>query len=542
MRLRGRGAWVWRAAAVSVAVVCAVAPTGMSNAVGGPAAKAAVNDWAAWTHDIRGSRFADGETKITPQNVGGLTLKWAFAYPKLAFKTAKSQPAVVGGIVYFGSPDGKFYALDAKTGAMKWSFNLNTVDPGVGDTAVRNGPTVQNGKVIFGDQRAYMYALDQTSGALLWWTRLDNHPYALFTGSPTYWKGKIYVGVSSLENGQGVSYPCCTFRGQLAALDADTGAVVWRYYTVPPATAVGTWPSGATMYAPSGASVWATPAIDPASGTVFVGTGNNYTGVGPGYNESVGDHNTLLAFDAATGQVRWKKLLVPNDVYRATCSSLGTPDYCPGLTNGSALDWDLSAAPNVFQVDGRTVVGLGGKEGVYRVFDARTGAPVWERRLGIPLPQGGNGGIQWGASFDRSRLYVATYQADPGTLFALDPASGATLWSTPAPADGCTTGGVAPYADMCKPGFTPAVTSSPGIVFEGSMDGKFRAFSAATGQVLWEYDTIRTFTGVNGLLGTGGALSGNSGAVVSDGMVFVQSGYIPFYPTDKGYVLLAFGR
>jgi polyvinyl alcohol dehydrogenase (cytochrome) len=79
-------------------------------------------------------------------------------------------------------------------------------------------------------------------------------------------------------------------------------------------------------------------------------------------------------------------------------------------------------------------------------------------------------------------------------------------------------------------------------VWEGSNDGKLRAYDSATGSVLWTYDTIRTFTGVNGIEGSGSAIGGTGGgAVIAHGMVYVQSGYWPGYPSDTGRVLLAFG-
>ena len=76
----------------------------------------------------------------------------------------------------------------------------------------------------------------------------------------------------------------------------------------------------------------------------------------------------------------------------------------------------------------------------------------------------------------------------------------------------------------------------------GRDDGKLRAYDSATGSVLWTYDTIRTFTGVNGIEGMGSSISGTGGgAVVAHGMVYVQAGYWPVHPTDRGRVLLAFG-
>src|SRR5215470_5823312 len=199
-------------AASSATGAALAAPTATADA-----ATSSVGDWPAWTHDLAGSRFAGDETRITPATVGGLQLKWAFAYPQVPGKYAKSQPAVVGGVVYVGTPDAKMHALNARTGATIWTFDVNTVEPGIGNTSVWDGPVVSDQKVIFGDHRGYLYALDQRTGALRWATKVDSHPFAAFTGSPLYYRGKVYIGMSSEESGQGISYPCCTFRGQFAA-------------------------------------------------------------------------------------------------------------------------------------------------------------------------------------------------------------------------------------------------------------------------------------------------------------------------------------
>lgn len=491
-------------------------------------------DWATWQKDLVGSRYASAEQRIDARNVKNLKLKWAFAYPKTDNSLVRSEPAVVGDTIYFGGSDGRFYARDAKTGAAKWEFDLHSVDP-QGFAVVWDGPAVSQGKVFFGDARGYFYALDASTGALRWSTRIDAHPSATVTSSPIVYKGRVYVGVSSGENGQGRDYPCCTFRGHLDALDMNTGRLDWRYYTVPQPQQVGTWPSGAAKYEPSGAGVWSSPVIDPYTGTLFVGTGQNYTGSG-------GDFDTLLALDARTGGVRWKNQVTKADTWRSLCNDPEPEGYCPGLGDGSALDYDIGATPNIFRVGNRTMVGVGQKVGVYHAFDARTGAVVWRRQLGVPLPSGGISGIQWGSSFDGKRLYIATYYADPGTLFAVNPADGKVLWQTPNPADGCTTGGAAQYPDICALAHAPAASSSPGLVWEGAADGKLRAYNSTTGRVLWTYDTIRTFMGVNGIEGMGSTMAGTgSGAVISHGMVYVQSGYVPEYSTEHGHVLLAFG-
>lgn len=529
-------------------VLAAVVVLSASLTSGGgivPAAGASTSDgdWTTWQKDLTGSRYAAAEHRINRTNVKNLKLKWAFAYPKTDIPSCpgcpgntfvRSHPAVVGDTIYFGGSDGKFYARDARNGAAKWVFDLTSVDP-TSRAIAWNGPAVSGGKVYFGDARGYFYALDARTGALKWHTRLDENPFTNITSSAMVYKGRVYVGVSSLENGEGRDYECCRFRGHVDSLDAETGALKWRYYTMPVPQRIGTWPSGAAMYGPSGGGVWSSPVIDPRTGTLYIGTGQNYSGSG-------GDFNTFLALDARTGELRWKNKLTDADTWRILCWDPDPTGYCPGLEEGAANDYDIGATPNIFRVGDRTLVGVGQKTGVYHVFDARTGEVVWRRQLGVAVTNAGDGGIQWGSSYDGRRLYIATYHADPGTMFAVNPANGDVLWQTPHPADGCTTGGAAARPDLCTLGHGPAATTSPGLVWEGANDGKLRAYDSADGRVLWTYDTVRDFTGVNGVEGMGSSITGTGGsAVVAHGMVYVQSGYWPEYSTEKGHVLLAFG-
>ncbi|WP_207401255.1 outer membrane protein assembly factor BamB family protein [Actinomadura roseirufa] len=516
------------AALAAAALVVVAAGTGAS---GHPQP----GDWPTWQKDLGGSRFNAGERQITPANVDGLKLKWAYGFPKET-GAPHSQPAVIGDTIYFGAPNGKYNALDAKTGAAKWSFDLSTV--GTGWAQVRDGAAVSGGHVYFGDTRGYLYSLDQKTGKLDWAERIDAFPGATVTSSPIVFGGRVYVGVSSGENLMGKDHPCCTFRGHIDALDVRTGKVDWRFYTVPEPKQDGTWPNGVPRYGPSGAGVWSTPVVDPVTRTLYVGTGQNYSGSG-------GHFDSVLALDTATGKERWTRKMTDVDTWRRECSSPSPEDqkFCPNLPDGTALDFDLGASPNLFTVGRQHLVGIGQKLGVYHVLDARTGKIVWQRQLSKPMPGGGLSGIQWGSSYDGHRLYVSTYMGNPGTLFALDPANGHVIWNTPAPADGCTTGGAAQYPKLCKLGHGPAVTTTPGLVWLGAQDGKFRAYSAEDGKVLWSFDTLTDIPTLNTGTGRGGAIAGGGGAVVAHGMVYVLTGdmFTP-YPNDKGPVLLAFGR
>ncbi|OLF12776.1 hypothetical protein BLA60_05755 [Actinophytocola xinjiangensis] len=495
------------------------------------------SNWATWQKDLSGSRHNAAETRFTEQSVAGLELKWSFVFPDVDGATG-SQPAVVDGTLYVGSRDAKFYALDATTGATKWVYDVTPISGPVDaakTNALRDGPAVSGDKVIFGDYRGYVYALNKDTGALIWSTKVSDHDLAALTGSPLVHRGRVYIGVSSSEAKQSgdPNYPCCTFRGALVALDLDTGEVDWRYHTMPPSARDGEWPDGSPRFAPAGAPVWNSPAVDTGSNTVYFGTGQTYTG-------DAGDHNSVIALDATTGALRWKQQMNEEDTWTVGCMLPDPKPHCEGLDGGTNLDYDFGASPNVFTAGGRTLVGVGQKSGVYHTFDARTGEIVWQQQVGIPSPNGGWGGVQWGSSYDGQRLYVATWQANPGTLFALDPATGRILWRTPAPENGCVTGGAVGAPGTCSRSHISAVSTTPGLVYEGAADGKMRIYRAGDGEVVWEYDTIRQYTGVNAQTAAGGSISGNSGAVIANGMLYVQSGYYEYYGIP-GRVLLAFG-
>ncbi len=526
---------------LALAAVCTVAFADVAaagTAGGQEAGHLGSADWPMWQRGPDGSRFDVAETAINPATVGGLKLKWAYAYAPVANAAHGSQPAVVDGTLYVGAPDHKFLALDARTGATRWTFDLSSV-AGSGTNDVRDGASVVGDKVYFGDSTGRVYALHKETGTLAWSTRISTHPASAMTGSPLVFDGRVYIGESTTEGGlpRDPNYPCCTHRGQVVALDAGTGAVDWRYYTMPPAKKVGTWPSGAAKYSPSGGSVWSTPVVDAATRTLFVGTGNSMTG-------EVGDTDSLLAIDVDTGTARWKHQTTYPDVFTAACGAATEPtEYCPG--KGSyALDEDFGASANVIHVGRRTLVTIGQKGGMFYAFDARTGDTVWQTRLetaDLDAPDPGSDGVEWGSVFDGRYLYAATQRGNPGKLYKLDAATGRIVWRTDHPANGCSTGGAAAYPDQCELAFTPAVSGTPGLIYEGSADGKVRVFSAEDGRVLWTFDAVRDFAGVDGVTGHGTGVSGTGGAVIADGMVYVEAGYYPFYPTDKGGVLLAFG-
>ena len=491
---------------------------------------AAAGDWPTWQGDLRGTRYNSAENVITPSTVAGLKLKWSFVFPEAGDRGRGSQPAVVGRTLYVGWGDGRIYALDARTGKTRW---VSDAAASAG-ASVYTGPAVADGKVIFGDTQGSLYALDAGTGREVWSVRLGAHKTAHISSSPLVFEGNVYVGVANGEESaaRDAAYPCCTGRGQFVSVSLATGTVRWRRYTVPPPERAGSWPSGADKYEPSGAGVWSSPAIDPVSRTVFYGTANNFTGTS-------GDHDSVIALDVDTGALRWKQQMTHPDAWTLGCIE-PTAANCAGMADGSNFDWDFGSSPNVFTVGGRTLVGVGQKSGIYHAFDARTGQIVWQRQTSVAQHNGGSMGILWGTASDGLRVYVATWKAKPGAVFGLNAATGEILWRTPSPVDGCTTGGAAAHPDACAREHMAAVTATPGLVYEGSMDGKMRIYRAEDGAILWQYDTVREFTGANHVTGPGGAIAGHGGAVVAHGMLYVQSGYYTWFGIP-GRVLLAFG-
>jgi polyvinyl alcohol dehydrogenase (cytochrome) len=254
--------------------------------------------------------------------------------------------------------------------------------------------------------------------------------------------------------------------------------------------------------------------------------------------------DSVLALELATGRVVWSKQTTPGDVWNTLCSAKGD---CPGP------DHDYGSSVLLEKLDnGRELLLAGQKSGVVYALDPdRKGEILWQVRVG----QGGtNGGVQWGMASDGQKVYAATsdttrsraVNADPldprpqpadpnvgGGLTALRIATGEKAWF--APPIVCAAGA----KPGCSPAQSQAVTAIPGVVFSGSLDGHLRAYSAEEGRILWDFDTVRDYETVNGVRASGGSLNG-PGAVVSGGMLFVNSGYARL-GSIPGNVLLAFG-
>lgn len=485
-----------------------------------------------WGHDT--SRFVPATTAgLSAADVPKLRLKWAFAFPNAM--RARSQPAIGLGAVFVGSKDGTVYAFDLDTGCVRWTYQAKAeVRTAIVLDSWAKGQAPARPLLYFGDVLARAYALDMRTGAEVWVTKVDDHSSATITGSPALHAGRLYVPVSSLEVTAPAdpAYPCCSFRGAVAALDAATGQPIWKSHTIPEEpTEQGKTSAGTPILGPSGAPVWNSPAVDAARGLLYVGSGENYA------SPADGNSDALMAFDLKTGQRRWLRQTVANDAWNVACM-MGDHPSCP---KERGPDLDYAASPILAALPGGGQMLLGGqKSGVVHGVDPDTGALRWSTRVG----RGGvQGGVHFGMAAEGARLYVPIYDmanardgskpTDPPRpgLYAIDAATGKLLWSHPAE-DVC--GG----REFCDPGITAAITAMPGVVFAGHSDGWVRAYDGATGKIVWRFDTTQPVKAVNGVEARGGSMSG-PGPAIGDGHVVLNSGY-GLYFKMPGNALLVF--
>jgi polyvinyl alcohol dehydrogenase (cytochrome) len=492
-----------------------------------PAAIAA--GWNGWGAGVANTRYQPAEKAGLPAaNVPRLTLRWAFGFAGV--NSARAQPAVAGGRVFVASESGDVFALDAKTGCTYWSYHAQA---GI-RTAISVGP-YKNGNaagiaVYFADGGARAYAVDAVTGREIWVRKVDDHPYASATGSPTLHDGRLYVPAAAVgEEGQGgrAKYECCTFRGSVTALDANSGAVIWKSYSIatePQPRAKNK--EGVQTWGPAGGGIWSAPTVDVKRGAIYVATGNGYAEPAQPTTDAV------LALDMATGKIRWTYQPVAGDVWAGGCRP-ENPDN-PNCPAKQGPDHDFSMSPVLTtRANGQDLLVVQQKSGMAYALDPdKAGALVWQYRTS----QGSGLGGQWGAATDGRHAYfgvAGTLSPTPGGMRAVKLDTGEEVWSQPAPERLCGT------ARGCSAAQGAALTAIPGIVFSVSMDGGLRAYASDDGTVVWQFDTNREFKTVNGVAAKGGAMDG-PGAVISDGMLYVGSGYVSLIGRP-GNVLLAFG-
>lgn len=490
-----------------------------------------VENWNGWSPTEENARFQDAEQAgLTMDQVAKLKLKWAFGFS--GDVTAFAAPTILDGVLYVGSAGGIVHAMNAESGCLLWVFQANgPVRSAI--LAVENGT---GRSLLFGDQIGWFYSLDSRTGQLLWKRKIDSHEATRLTGSPVEQHGIVFVPAASWEETRSVNsqYPCCTFRGSVTALRVKDGSVAWKSYTVDPPKKRRVRSGGAKRYGPSGAGIWSAPTVDEKRGLLYLATGNNYS------RPATKTSDAIVALQIKTGRIEWVQQTTAGDAVDLDCEKKKT---------SCAPDYDYGSSAVLVRSHGLDLILAGQKSGmVYALDPDQKGKILWETRVG---KGSANGGIEWGMASDGQKVYAAVNDSirkpgagtgpvgdaefDPfagGGLTALRLGDGAMDWF--APSQPC-----APRRPGCSPAQPGAVTAIPGVVFSGAMDGHLRAFSAADGAILWDFDTVREYSTVNGIKAKGGSLDG-AGPVIVAGMLYVNSGY-PRFGGMPGNVLLAFG-
>lgn len=482
------------------------------------------NQWPMGGQNLMDTWSQSFHGDIGPSNVSKLATKWVFT----TGGDVSATPAVVKNVVYFPDWAGNFYAANASNGALIWSHKVSDWAGVQGDWA-RDDPAFDGDAIIIGDQGgalatfsndqlsgpgARVMAVNKKTGSALWITQVDSFPAAAITSSPVVFDDIVYVGVASLtEESLSASfpdYPCCSFRGSVVALKAQTGQILWKAHYMPLS------PNNPGGY--SGAGMWeSTPVVDPKRGSLYVGTGNNYelpqevktcvaNAQANGEPDSVCNDvdkyaqdyfDSVLALDSKTGAIKWADRVEGYDAWQVACLFV-----LPACPSPSGPDYDFGAGPNLFtaRINGKKhdVLGIGQKSGIYWALNPDNGNLFWNTSVG---PGSFLGGIEWGTATDGHRVYVPLSNAEQGTYTlqpsgisanggswsALDPATGKFVWqtATPGTCDGIlgTTGG-------CMALGPESVAN--GVLYVGSMDtnaGNPTMFglNAETGQILWSF-------------------------------------------------------
>lgn len=457
--------------------------------------------------------------KITPANVSRLKVVWTSKTDEVGAHQA--PPLINNGVMFISTPNNQVAAYDAVKGTLLWRYKR--VRPATAFVAhpSNRGLALYGDKVYYGAGEAVVVALDAKTGKEVWAKEVfDNKVRYYITLAPLAADGKILVGASGGEFG---------VRGYVAALNPETGAEIWRTYTVPAPGEPGseTWPKG-DQWKNGGGSVWVTGNYDPETNIAFWGTGNGGPWMG---DQRPGDNlytASTIALDATTGKLKGYFQYNPNESF--DWDEVSPPlliDYrrngrtIKGLINASRSGYlwflERSDGPIKF-VEGKPYV----NQTAFKSLDPKTGRPEYnmENKPGTGKEAkycpSLHGGKNWppGAYSPRTRMmYIpannylcstlegvaVTYT--PGQGFTGSKGGGTQLWPGAdhvgeVQAWNVDTGQKVWTHPYKMANWGPLLATGGGLVFGGGTpDQKFHAFDAATGKLLWEFETT---SGVEG--------------------------------------------
>lgn len=499
---------------LAVALAC-VSPSTHAQSAAGVNANVTAEDlfidpvganWTSYNGDYTGRRYSSLR-EINASTVARLRPAWVF-HPGNS-QRLEATPVVIRGIMYVTSSNDVF-ALDARTGRAVWHYQ-RPVSSGLLDDAAAHknrGVGVWRNSVYTETDDAHLLCLDARSGSLLWdveYAEKEKHYGA--TSAPLVVKDEVVVGTSGGDSG---------VRGFLAAYDASTGKLKWRFWTIPGPGELGasSWPGDSYLH--GGGTTWMPGTYDPELNTLYWTTSNpapDFVGeTRPGddlYTDCV------LALNPDTGELKWHFQFTPHDLYDYDANE--TPVLVDRNENGTASHLLLQANRNGFlyvldRMNGRFLRAnpFAEKLNWATAIDS-SGHPVLSGKIptaeGTDICPGINGATNWFSpsynpqtgllyvmAFEACDLYVAkprpfakgeTYY-DTGTkhppeehaqkiLLALSVTDGKAAWRDPQVGPGDSWAGT--------------MTTAGGLVFFGDDSGSFVAVDAKSGATLWHFNT-----------------------------------------------------
>lgn len=471
-------------------------------------------EWLMYGRNYHSERYSP-LVKITKDNVA--QLKPVFAYSTGGkFAGLEATPLYRDGTLYFTADYARVFALDARTGTLKWYWEPKYED-GLESVLccgpVNRGLAMWGNKVYVGTLDARLVALSTKDGSVAWEKKIDEwkNGYAS-TGAPLVVKGKVIVGVAGAEYG---------IRGYVRAYDAATGKELWTRHIIPGPGEPGndSWPG--ETWKTGGASTWLTGAYDPETNTLFWGTGNP----GP-WNSDLrkGDNKwscSLVAINPDTGELRWAYQFTPNDAWDYDGNN--GPVLMDVTINGQLRKVAVQANRNGYlyvidRVTGEFVYAAATIDGINwtKGLDPKTGRPNVNEALRPksggekiePIVPGLEGGTNWfpiASNPEKDIVYLNTndwamsmkawkpedvvykpgevymgvdyqmyrHKDKTGYLKAFDVANKKWLWELPSP----------------LPMFAGVLSTKSGLLFTGDQLGYFMAVDADTGKLLWKFQT-----------------------------------------------------
>jgi alcohol dehydrogenase (cytochrome c) len=465
-------------------------------------------NWLTYYGTYDGQRYS-GLDQINKDTVKRLAPAWVFQAGSVGLQSGSStysfeaSPLVVEGVMYLSGPDGKVWAIDAKTGEELWRYrHASPFDVSLCCGNVNRGVAVGHGKVYLATLNCHLVALDAQNGEPVFDVTIgDVRAGESRTVAPLIVKDMVLVGSSGGEFGS---------RGHLDAFDAQTGERRWRCYTVPKPGEPGseTWPDDGEAWQRGGANCWVTPTYDPELGLLYQGTGNPAPDFDGGVRE--GDNlytDSVVAIDVDSGEIRWHYQFTPHDLwdYDSTMENLlfDAPDgrkllahadkngyfFVLDRTNGELvrvfpfvdrITWgeitpDGKVTPKVYPDEEGVPVHFwpgpaGGKEWTHMSYSPQTGL------IYVPVQEVGATATRRRREFKESIPYwgagVAVDIDDYyGYVAAIDPVSGEEKWRW----------------NNEYPMCASTLATAGGLVFQGTPTGEFVALDAETGEQLWSF-------------------------------------------------------